>query len=65
MQAMLCVLRRPGVDFPEMVGRLEGKVVGTFGALNLPSIKCKSLASTGAHERWSEGYLVFYLHRGR
>ena len=35
MQAMLCVLRRPGVDFPEMVGRLAGEAVGAFGALNL------------------------------
>ena len=32
---MLCVLRRPGVDFPEMVGRLAGEEVGAFGALNL------------------------------
>ena len=29
MQAMLCVLRRPGVDFPEMVGRLAGEGSGS------------------------------------
>ena len=44
MQAMLCVLRRPGVDFPEMVGRLAGEAVGAFGALNLPSEKCPDLS---------------------
>ena len=36
---MLRVGRRLGVDFVVMVGRLEGKEVGAFGALNLPSLK--------------------------
>ena len=38
---MLCVGWRLGVDFVVMVGsrRLEGKEVGTFSALNLPSLK--------------------------
>ena len=54
---MLCVGRRLGLDFLVMIGRLEGKAEGTFGALSLPS-------HTGVYRSRSvhrSGGGIFYL----
>ena len=62
MLGMLCVGWRLGVDFVVMVGRLEGKEVGAFGALNLPSLKSPDLIRPDPIEQRSGGDL-FYVHR--
>ena len=62
MLGLLCVGRRLGVDFVVMVGRLEGKEVGAFGALNLPSLKSPAVTSDDPIEQRSGGDL-FYVHK--
>ena len=54
----------PGVDFPEMVGRLEGEAVGAFGALNLPPKKFPVLTSYSKFEQGNGGHL-FHTHMYR
>ena len=53
----------PGVHFPEMVGRLEGKAVRAFGALNLPLKNSPDMTCYAAGEVWSRGGLL-HVHRG-
>ena len=54
----------PGVDFPEMVGRLEGEAVVAFGALNLPPKKFPVLTSYSEFEQGNGGHL-FHTHMYR
>ena len=58
MLGMPCVGRRLGVDFVVMVGRLGGKKVGAFGALNLPSKKFPVLTSSSEFEQGNGGHLL-------